>query len=781
MSPRRAAAEPSCTGADAPEPQSFWNATVPHGTQPVAVPYLIVFDGSAGSSWFAECLDRHPRVFVAGYESLEWHGHPAYIGWNATEWQPGWLQDIWHLPGAIRAGGGPAEESPAASAEGAWAQWVGRYMRNEKLDPELHRSPLTVKMPQPTQLSRAQAVGFKIRPGTITANHLSGTLRAALKAMGGRLLVVNRRNAVKQALSLYRRRVEGRGQFLNSGGPDSSASLVEPSEMLRLLKHREQQEASIACAVASLDVPTHYVWYEDMLADFPTAMRAALRHLGVETAISSREVESLKVAAPNQAEQEENLERGIVATAAAATSPPLSLTAAANTAASITASTATIGAAAMGSTDIAAAAAVAAPQPAAEHFVKVTPDSLCVAIANLPQLCRHFKGTPHEVHFEPYASHGCKCDDRPEGAPEVMAPVSSSSSSSSPERRVKAGGRKGGGGGGAGSSGGDGGGGSGGDGGGGSGGGSGDDGGSPWSHQGPSSSCVLIGTHHKTGTVLMGQVLRTAAHKLEALTGVPTPLLRAPTNFSSCAEHVASRRRAICLEEHVTMLEVGADVRSGKLPLVHLIRDPLEICVSGYQYHLTSAEPWVRQPRPELSGASYQQYFQQAAEADGVVTECVRALPEMKQMVKLYAATSGAHESHPDMRVRSVRLEALGANFSSEMYGVLGFVEAALGVDARLGVARKLLLATTKYDLATNDPRGDKASHVSDASAKQRLRAALLATPRLGPLLRAMQRLLEYDAGEVAGAPATAVELAPTIEVLDDVLKRFWAEGMVLK
>ena len=202
-SPRRAIAE-SCTGADAPEPQSFWNATVPLGTQPVSVPYLIVFDGSAGSSWFAECLDRHPRVFVAGYESLEWHGHPAYIGWNATEWQPGWLQDIWHPPSAIRSAagpGGPAEATASATAEGAWAQWVKRYMRNEKLDPELHRSPLTVKMPQRAQLARAQAVGFKIRPGTITANHLSGTLRAALKAMGGRLLVVNRRNAVKQALS----------------------------------------------------------------------------------------------------------------------------------------------------------------------------------------------------------------------------------------------------------------------------------------------------------------------------------------------------------------------------------------------------------------------------------------------------------------------------------------------------------------------------------------------------------------------------------------------------
>ena len=57
----------------------------------------------------------------------------------------------------------------------------------------------------------------------------------------------------------------------------------------------------------------------------------------------------------------------------------------------------------------------------------------------------------------------------------------------------------------------------------------------------------------------------------------------------------------------------------------------------------------------------------------------------------------------------------------------------------------------------------------------------LLATPRLGPLLRAMQRLLDYNAGGEAAATATPVELAPTIEMLDDVMKRFWAEGMVLK
>ena len=69
------------------------------------------------------------------------------------------------------------------------------------------------------------------------------------------------------------------------------------------------------------------------------------------------------------------------------------------------------------------------------------------------------------------------------------------------------------------------------------------------------------------------------------------------------------------------------------------MRDPVEICVSGYQYHLASTEGWVLQPKPELQGRSWQQYFQAVDEAEGVVTECVRALPEIKQQVKLYAAT----------------------------------------------------------------------------------------------------------------------------------------------
>eukprot|EP00965_Chrysotila_dentata_P212236 6186902-Pleurochrysis_carterae.AAC.3 len=42
-----------------------------HGVAKIT-PFVILFDGSSGSSWFASSLDRHSEVFIAGYEPLEW-------------------------------------------------------------------------------------------------------------------------------------------------------------------------------------------------------------------------------------------------------------------------------------------------------------------------------------------------------------------------------------------------------------------------------------------------------------------------------------------------------------------------------------------------------------------------------------------------------------------------------------------------------------------------------------------------------------------------------------
>ena len=61
-------------------------------------------------------------------------------------------------------------------------------------------------------------------------------------------------------------------------------------------------------------------------------------------------------------------------------------------------------------------------------------------------------------------------------------------------------------------------------------------------------------------------------------------------------------RRVVCLLEHARWAQLSSYVRRG-LQYIHLIRDPLEVCVSGYQYHLNTTEPWVLERRPESAGS----------------------------------------------------------------------------------------------------------------------------------------------------------------------------------
>lgn len=124
---------------------------------------------------------------------------------------------------------------------------------------------------------------------------------------------------------------------------------------------------------------------------------------------------------------------------------------------------------------------------AVESFQKHTPSSLCEALSNLPELCEHFSRTRYRSFFEPYASNGCRCDTNAEKG-EVEGPASHLHHSS-----LGIGGLDG-------------------------------------------ARVLLVGTHHKTGTVLMGQVMRTAAHRLDQLVeGEGLPLLR--KNWTECELH----------------------------------------------------------------------------------------------------------------------------------------------------------------------------------------------------------------------------------------------------
>ena len=41
----------------------------------------------------------------------------------------------------------------------------------------------------------------------------------------------------------------------------------------------------------------------------------------------------------------------------------------------------------------------------------------------------------------------------------------------------------------------------------------------------------------------------------------------------------------------------------------HVVRDPRDMVVSGYEYHLTTTEPWALRPDPSYDGRSYQEYL----------------------------------------------------------------------------------------------------------------------------------------------------------------------------
>jgi hypothetical protein len=53
----------------------------------------------------------------------------------------------------------------------------------------------------------------------------------------------------------------------------------------------------------------------------------------------------------------------------------------------------------------------------------------------------------------------------------------------------------------------------------------------------------------------------------------------------------------------------------------HMVRDPRDLVVSGYEDHKVTADPWAHKPRVRLDGLSHQQYLCSMSEHDGLMVE----------------------------------------------------------------------------------------------------------------------------------------------------------------
>jgi len=119
-------------------------------------------------------------------------------------------------------------------------------------------------------------------------------------------------------------------------------------------------------------------------------------------------------------------------------------------------------------------------------------------------------------------------------------------------------------------------------------------------------------SHHKAGTMWFRRVLWT----LSSSYGL---------RFQSCVDEPVARRTDFAFfraAPHFHREDLAGRTFRGS----HLIRDPRDIVVSGYFYHLWTEEKWARQPDGRSwGGLSYQEYLNSVDPTQGLLAEIERA------------------------------------------------------------------------------------------------------------------------------------------------------------
>lgn len=106
---------------------------------------------------------------------------------------------------------------------------------------------------------------------------------------------------------------------------------------------------------------------------------------------------------------------------------------------------------------------------------------------------------------------------------------------------------------------------------------------------------LLVGTFHKTGTVLIKKILREFCY----LSG---------SNFVDLANDglpEAEKPWLVAVEHSSKFEHYGLDPKL--FPTAVLIRDPRDMLVSATKYHREAKEPWLHVARDEFGGSTYQE------------------------------------------------------------------------------------------------------------------------------------------------------------------------------
>lgn len=293
-----------------------------------------------------------------------------------------------------------------------------------------------------------------------------------------------------------------------------------------------------------------------------------------------------------------------------------------------------------------------------------------------------------------------------------------------------------------------------------------------------SASSVLrvIATHHKTGTALMHDIFSAIATSSFSAENGTTSALRSkygafvdlrdmedhPETFSSREQRnffARARRAGVVLDYHLGKAvpafafrrrgrtkarNVGlpfaltADRVDGreKYRMVHVVRDPVEVLISGYLYHrrLPADEQWLFRPAPgDALGRSHAESLRAASPTEAMQAELRAADDELRMLVLAY------RHVERDPNAMNVKLESFFEDFDGAVASALRF----LGFD-EADVPGCVALARAFDTKRWSEEERSRNEHFTQREDRGVFRDAVFADPFLNKTTAYARYALEY-------------------------------------
>ena len=252
---------------------------------------------------------------------------------------------------------------------------------------------------------------------------------------------------------------------------------------------------------------------------------------------------------------------------------------------------------------------------------------------------------------------------------------------------------------------------------------------------------ILVGTHHKTGTVLLKHIF---LKEVCPMLGWRCSFDNDPVKCSS-PEEAHAKGLQMCFLQHGIRFKVQHT--HAPYRFIHAIRDPLEVVLSGYQYHLKTTERWANRPDRRYNGSTYRTYLNGMSLRDGLRAEVKHSMRDaLKTMPRLLNRTAG------QACTLTVRLE----DFERDWSGTVGRMWDLIGVDRQ--TTRRLNRAVAKHNVY-GVRRGNFNKHVEKNASSRSSMRQMVRQPELAEAyakIRGVRAKLGYSMvgreGHAAGA-----------------------------